>query len=240
MSVSNNVYEELRRRLITGHYDPGSPLKEEHVAADLGVSRTPVRAAIQQLVSEGLLESGAKRGAIVKEWREEDAEEIFQLRILLEGRATALAARKMLRDDIARMQSYNETIAEAVETKKPGYLDAIHQANLAFHMAPYEACGSAHLRMFGASLLEYPLVIGGFYIYSEADMQESIRQHTEIVSAIRAGNEDWARSAVSCHLSAAVVRFRRSRSNEAQRKRDTVGPSRGGPVPLRATSPRSA
>ena len=223
MSVSDDVYEELRRRLINGHYDPGLQLKEEHVAADFAVSRTPVRAALQKLVAEGLLAPGAKRGALVKEWREEEAEEIFQLRIMLEGRAAALAARRMNEADIERIRSYKDAIEDAVRRKPPGYLDAIHRDNLAFHMAPFEACGSPHLRMFGASLLEYPLVNGGFYIYSEEDMQESIRQHAEIFKAISAKDEDWAQAAVACHLSAAVQRFRRSRRDTAQRRsRETV------------------
>lgn len=203
---------------MTGHYDPGSQLKEEHVAADLRVSRTPVRAAIQRLVSEGLLEPAPKRGAIVKQWRKEDAEDIFGLRILLEGQAAALAAKNMNEASIERMRSINEDIQRAVKDAKPGYLDEVHKANLAFHLAPYEACGSAHLRIFGTSLLDYPLLVGGFYIYSDDDMQESIRQHTEIVSAIGAHDPDWARAAVTCHLSAAVRRFRRLRSDETTRR----------------------
>ena len=211
MKVSDRAHAELRRRLMTGHYDPGSRLMEETIAADLGMSRTPIRAALQRLVTEGLLESSPNRGVTVSEWRDSDIEDIFEMRVMLEGRACALSTRRITDADVDRMRDLNETIAEAVETRKPGYLDVVNEANLAFHMAPYEYCGSAHLRMFGTSLLDYPLLVGGFYIYSEADMAESIRQHAEIVSAMRARDETWAKAAVACHLSAAVARFRRSR-----------------------------
>ena len=211
MSVSDEVHTELRRRLIAGHFNPGQQLKEEHIAADLGVSRTPVRAAIQRLVSEGLLETGPKRGAIVSEWRDTDTEEIFELRVLAEGQAAAWATRHITDEEIDRMEALNTRIENAVRSKAKGYLEEIQTANLSFHMALYESCGSARLRLFGTDLLQYPLVTGGFYIYSDADALESIRQHTDIVNALRSRNSDWARSALTSHLCAAIERFRRSR-----------------------------
>lgn len=211
MSVSDDVHTELRRRLIAGHFDPGEKLREEHVAAELGVSRTPVRAAIQRLVAEGLLEAAPKRGAIVSEWRDSDTEEIFELRVLAEGQAAAWATRHITDEQLDRMDALNDRIARAVHEKRKGYLDEVQSTNLAFHMALYDACGSARLRLFGGNLLEYPLVIGGFFIYSDEDARESIRQHTEIVNALRSRNAEWARSAVTSHLCAAIERFRKSR-----------------------------
>ncbi|WMS44675.1 GntR family transcriptional regulator [Acuticoccus sp. MNP-M23] len=210
MNVSDKVHLVLRRRLMAGYYDPGAQLKEESVAADLDVSRTPVRAAIQRLIAEGLLEPAAKRGAIVTPWRIEDAEDIFNLRILLEGYGAALSTRNASDETFERMHRLNEEMAAAARSTAQDRLEIIHKANYAFHLAIYEDCGSAHLRTFGSSLLEYPLVIGGFYIYTDDDMDESIRQHTEIISALRARNAEWATAAIKCHLSAAIVRFRRA------------------------------
>jgi DNA-binding GntR family transcriptional regulator len=210
MNVSEKVCLTLRRRLMSGFYDPGAQLKEETVAADLGVSRTPVRAAIQRLIAEGLLEPAPKRGAIVTEWRRSDAEDIFNLRIMLEGYSASLAARKISEERIDRMEYLNRCIEEAVLRKDEHYLDVVHRANLEFHQIIYDSCGSGHLRMFGSSLLEFPMVIGGFYIYSDEDMAESIRQHREIVSSLRARNPEWAKAAITCHLAAAIERFRRS------------------------------
>lgn len=209
MSVSETVHLTLRRRLMSGHYDPGSQLKEEAVAKDLGVSRTPVRAAIQRLVAEGLLEPAPKRGAIVTQWRREDAEEIFNLRIMVEGYGASLAARLIGPEEVARLERLNEAMARAVREKQEGYLDEVHRLNLEFHTGLFEAGGNAYLRTFGTGLLEYPLVIGGFYIYSDDDMAESIRQHGELISALRAGNPEWAKAAMTCHLAAAIERFRR-------------------------------
>ena len=211
MSVSDDLHTELRRRLIAGHYDPGFKLREEHVASEFGISRTPVRAAIQRLVTEGLLEAAPNRGAIVSEWRDSDTEEIFELRVLAEGQAAAWAARNITYEQLDRMDALNARIAAAVDQKPKQFREEIQTANLDFHMVLYDACGSARLRMFGANLLDYPLVSGGFFIYSDQDAYESIRQHTEIVNALRSRNPDWARSAITSHLCAAIERFRKVR-----------------------------
>ena len=229
MSISDDVHAELRRRLITGYFDPGQKLKEEHVAADLGVSRTPVRAAIQRLVSEGLLEPALKRGAIVSQWCDSDLEEIFDLRCLTEGLAAAWATRHISSEEVDRMEGLNDQIAQAIQDQPSAYLDVLQSANLAFHTAIYEACGSARLRMFGSALLEYPLVIGGFFIYSDEDALESVRQHKEIVNALRARSAEWARSATTSHLCAALERFRRSRGVRYRQKgTNSRGPGNSG------------
>jgi DNA-binding GntR family transcriptional regulator len=210
VSVSDHVHLTLRRRLMSGHYVPGSQLKEEAVAADLGVSRTPVRAAIQRLITEGLLEPASKRGALVTQWRTQDAEDVFNLRIMLEGYSANLAAKLIDDEQLAELEALNAGILKAVQEKPEGYLDAIHRQNLAFHLGILAACGSVHLRNFGGSLLDFPLVAGGFYIYTDDDMMESVRQHGEVIAALRVRNADWARAAMTCHLAAAIERFKRA------------------------------
>ncbi|MCP1170395.1 FCD domain-containing protein [Limimaricola sp. ASW11-118] len=69
-------------------------------------------------------------------------------------------------------------------------------------MTSLSACGSARLRSFGASLLDYPLIMGGFFLYSDEDARQSVRQHAEIITALRARSPEWAESAVVSHLSA--------------------------------------
>ncbi|MBJ3774879.1 GntR family transcriptional regulator [Acuticoccus mangrovi] len=214
MNVSDTVHLKLKRRLMAGYYEPGAPLKEDAVANDLGVSRTPVRAAIQRLISEGLLEPAPKRGAVVTEWRREDAEDIFNLRILLEGYSASLAAQNISDEGIEELAAINARMAEAAEGKAEGFRDVVHLSNKAFHEGLLAACGSAHLRKFSTGLLEYPMVLGGFYIYNDDDMAESIRQHAEIIAGVRARNSEWARAAMTCHLTAAIERFRRAHANE--------------------------
>lgn len=214
MKVSDTVYAKLRRRLVSGYYDPGAQLKEEALAADFDVSRTPVRDAIARLTSEGLLTPAAKRGALVTPWRLENTADVFALRILLEGHGAYLCARNATDEQIAVLEQTCEEMELQFAEKKPDWIKKMDKGNLVIHEMLYEGSGSAHLRLSGKHLLEVPQVIGGFFIYEDADVEESLLQHREIVKAIRLRNGDWARSAVACHLNAALERFRRRSSED--------------------------
>lgn len=216
MSMSDDVHAELRHRLIAGQFSPGEKIREEHIAAELSVSRTPVRAAIQRLVAEGLLEAAPTRGAIVSPWGDSDIEEVFQLRFLTEGLAAEWAASRITDDALDEMKRLNRDIATAVREKPKAYLEAVQEKNFRLHLTIYEACGSARLRTFGLSLLEYPLTRGGFFLYSDEDALSSVRQHEEIIRAMEARNGTWARAAIVGHLSAALERFRASRGNRSK------------------------
>lgn len=214
MTVSEAVYSKLRRRLVTGFYDPGTQLKEEALAADFDVSRTPVRNAIARLTSEGLLTPAEKRGALVTPWRHENTAEVFALRILLEGHGAYLCAQNATDEQITLLEQTCEDMERHFAAKSPDWVKKMDLGNLYIHEMLYEGSGSPHLRLSGKHLLEIPQVIGGFFIYEDADVEESLTQHREIVKAIRLRNGDWARSAVACHLNAALERFRRRASDE--------------------------
>jgi len=214
MNVTETAYTTLRRRLTSNHYEPGVQLKEEAVATDLGISRTPVRAAIARLIAEGLLMPGEKRGAIVTPWRKESAEEIFNLRILLEGYAAFLCARHARKDQILAMQEHCERMEAAFDKKPKGWLEIMDQENRAIHGMLFEGSGSAHLRLSARHLLDIPMVMGGYYIFKDEETAESLRHHRELVKAIEAGNGDWARAVMACHLNAALARFLRKSNGD--------------------------
>lgn len=216
MNVTDTVYVNLRRRLVSGYYDPGTQLKEERLAHEFEVSRTPVRSAIARLISEGLLTPGEKRGALVTPWREENTADVFSLRALLEGHGAFLCARHATEEHIALLERTCDEMEQAFHNKATGWVKALDAGNRRIHEMFYDGSGSVHLRLSGRHLLEIPQVIGGFFIYDDADIEESLRQHREIVKAIRAGNGEWARSAVACHLAAALERFKRRTDGQTE------------------------
>lgn len=208
MKIGDSVYQTLRRRLVSGYYDPGTQLKEEVLAEEFHVSRTPIRSALARLMAEGLMTPGEKRGAIVTSWRVENTEDVFVLRSLLEGHGAYLCAKNATDDDIATLERTCEEMEHAYTHKITGWKTKLTEGNRVLHGMLYEGSGSPHLRLSGRHLLEIPQVIGGFFIYEDSDVEESLRQHREIVRGIKMRNGEWARSAVVCHLSAALERFR--------------------------------
>ena len=93
-AAADKAYEILKQRVVGGTYAPGAQLKEEHLARELEISRTPIRAALKRLVDDGLATADPNRGVRVAEWTEFDIEETFELRGLLEAHAAELAARR--------------------------------------------------------------------------------------------------------------------------------------------------
>ncbi|MGA2958142.1 MAG: GntR family transcriptional regulator, partial [Thermodesulfobacteriota bacterium] len=77
--VSERTYEYLRSRVLSGGFNPGDRLTEEHLAEELGVSRTPIREALHKLELEGLIKSLETRGFIIPRESNEEVEELFDL-----------------------------------------------------------------------------------------------------------------------------------------------------------------
>jgi len=127
-SLSTVAYEELRSRLRKGLVGPQDRLVDLEIAAQLGVSRMPVREALLQLVSEGYLVSTA-RGYRIPSLSRQDVLEVFELRRLLEPRAAAHAARDLTRGGIARLGA---ALSEARAAASAGDFSRLFQANIDF------------------------------------------------------------------------------------------------------------
>lgn len=130
--LADRVYNELRDNIGSHQIRPGERLQEVSLAAQLGVSRTPVREALARLESEGMIVVEG-RGFVVPELTDADIEEIYQLRFLLEPAAAALAVGEVgSPTDLASMSS---AVDEAVAADKAGDFRAFLEANSRFHHA---------------------------------------------------------------------------------------------------------
>jgi len=158
----NKAYEVLRQRLVGGHYIPGTQLKEEPLARELGLSRTPVRTALRQLVEDGLATDGASQGIHVAEWSEWDVEETFQLRMLLEPYAASLAAQRGGDALVAQLQQSNAQMAAAIATGGPEAIAQVQEANRGFHHALLGAAGSPRLRGMLETIIDMPIIVRSF------------------------------------------------------------------------------
>lgn len=201
------AYERIRERIITGHYGAGAHLKEEQVAVDTGVSRTPVREALRRLDAEHLVRFVPNRGAYVASWTASDIEEVFALRAMFEGHAAWRAATRITPEAIASL----EKCVAAIDAQMPGQSAeqrlAILDANQRFHAIVLEAAHSERLNKALSWLVQTPIVLKTFERYSPRDLESSNHHHREIIDAFRARDPHWARTVMDTHLRSALRRY---------------------------------
>jgi DNA-binding GntR family transcriptional regulator len=209
--AAGKAYETLKQRVVGGTYAPGAQLKEEHLARELRVSRTPVRAALKRLVEDGLATAGPNRGVRVSEWTEFDIEETFELRGLLESHAAELAARRGGAALADRLDELNQQMERAISEGKARLPERLQDINSRFHRAILEGSGSPRLRAMLAGLIDMPIVIRSHFISTLADKVQSLQHHRDLAAAVRAGDGELARQVMQLHLRVASHRFRRQR-----------------------------
>lgn len=110
-SLRGRVFSQLQNDILNGRYAPGDSLIETRLSEDMGVSRTPVREAIRQLELEGLVQSIPNKGAVVKGISSQDIEDIYTIRMMIEGLAARWAAEKITPEELAELK-------EAVELEE--------------------------------------------------------------------------------------------------------------------------
>ena len=104
--LKNHAYQIIKERLINCIYEPGSFINESQLAADLGLSRTPVREAINRLESEGLVKVMPKKGIFVSDIQLSDVLQIFQARIEIEPVALGMAAPHLPTEELLHFRLY--------------------------------------------------------------------------------------------------------------------------------------
>jgi DNA-binding GntR family transcriptional regulator len=209
----DRVYTRLRADILDGVHPPGARLGEAELAEVTGSSRTPVREALRRLEVEGLVEVLPHRGARVPDWTPEDLEEIYDLRMLLEGAAARRAATRVTASDVDRMDELCRQMDEAVEPGAGQDLDRVAELNAEFHDVIRVAAASGRLVSMLNAVVRLPLVMRTFHRYSPADLARSSAHHRELAAALRAHDGTWAESVMRAHvLAAKAVLLRAARA----------------------------
>lgn len=199
------VYETIKQRILDGLYAPHEYVRESTVAKELDVSRTPVREALRELVSEGWLEAIPHHGARVTAWTETDAREVFEIRLVLEPMAIAAACSRI---DESRL-AYLKTLARQMEAltasieDNPDARNEIAALNHEFHRELVEASGNKRLVNVLQSLVRTSVIRRNINQYNPDHLRRSMQHHAEILQAIEARNPAWAESMMRSHLLAA-------------------------------------
>lgn len=192
------VTEAIREQIVSGRYAPGDHLTEDHIAAELEVSRNPVREGLHILAAEGFVELEPRRGARVAAIRPERARELFEVRGVLEGLVAALAAARRSSDQLTALQALGDLGGEAVARAE---LDTLPMLNTQFHDLLAETAGNA---LLASTLQQLSGVIR--WIYAERlteRVNDSWTEHRAIIAAIAAGDATAARQLAEGHVAAA-------------------------------------
>lgn len=206
---SQQTYEILKKRIIAGHYTAGMQLKENHIAEDIGVSRTPVRTALKRLIDDGLAIAEEDRGVFVARWTRWDIEDMFRLRIRLEPFAARLAAERADAETITKLNQCNIQMAKAIKSvsKESNAIAEIQAANSAFHRLILDAAESQRLKSTLETMIDMPIITRSFFLYEIEDLQRSLQHHKDLVMAIEWKNGDLAEQIMSVHLLISNQRF---------------------------------
>ena len=130
MPARERTYQHLKSNILSGHFNPGERLTEEHLARKLGVSRTPIREALHKLESEGLIQSLVTRGFIVSRDSKDEMEELFDIRAILEGYLMRMICETVSEETLGQLDQIIEKAEEALGQKK---IEEVFKWNTQFH-----------------------------------------------------------------------------------------------------------
>lgn len=189
--------ELIREAIIDGRLQPGQRLKEEELARELGISRTPVREALLILQAEGLVDATPNRGASVRRHTPDDLDDLYQLRALLEGYAARRAATRISDDEVAGLRASCERFdALSMDAE----LRDLFKENLLFHNTILDAAGSARLAHMVRKVVELPLVYRSYIWYSQEQKRISAHYHRQITVALAAHDSERAELIMKEHI----------------------------------------
>ena len=195
-NTSVSVAEVIRQAIVEGRLAPGTRLKEEELARELGTSRTPVREALLVLQAEGLVDAARNRGATVRVHDAEDLDDMYRLRALLEGYAARTAAAHASESLVRELW----TSCERFEDVPDGDIHALVKENLVFHNAILDAAGSARVARMVRTVIELPLVYKSYIWYSPEQRRISSHYHRQIARAVEMHDAERAELVMKEHV----------------------------------------
>ncbi len=208
--AADKAYERIRASILSGQYPPGSHLKEEQIADETGVSRTPVREALRRLSSEQLVRFITNRGAYVTSWAPTDVEEVYQLRSMLEGYAAFRAASRISDTQVRTLQTLASEMEALSASRGAETNERMLELNQQFHTTIIDAASSERLRTLLSWLVEMPMLLKTYEKFDDEEVSRSNNHHRELIAAFSAHDPQWARNVMETHLRAAYSVYSRS------------------------------
>lgn len=195
--LSGRVFHSIRENILAGKYKNNEELKENSLAAELGVSRTPVREALRQLELEGLVRIIPNRGAFVEGFTQQDIQDIYEIRSRLEGLCAKKASLHITEDQLANLEE-NVYLTE-FHADKGNYAQVLELDNR-FHEILYEASNSKILKHELSAFHHYVERVRKITLSMPERVIKSNEEHKKIVEALRAHDAKLAEKLATSHI----------------------------------------
>jgi DNA-binding GntR family transcriptional regulator len=198
--LSEDVARYVRRRIFDGTYPAGKYVRLEQLAAELGISVTPVREALFQLSAEGLLDQQPRRGFVVHPVTRRDITDVSDVQAYIGGELAARAAENISDEQVGELESIQTQLEDAYRREDE---DGAVRLNHEFHRAINVAAESPKLAQLMSQITRYapesvfPIVAGW--------PKSSTRHHRQLLTALRRHDPALARAAMSEHLTAGAA-----------------------------------
>ena len=201
--LRNVVADRMRTGILEGRYKPGEWMRQEKIAQELGVSQMPVREALKELASEGLIEHVPYRGARVVDISANDVEDIYALRAFLESRAAGFAARQITPEELVELKQLQDEIEKY---SAPEHLVRYRELNRRFHELIFTASRRDYLiRTLKLLWAAFPTMLMGNYPRTASQPlvgrdSVDLLEHATIIDALEKGNASAAQETMKEHI----------------------------------------
>lgn len=197
-SLESEVYRRLRDLIVSGELAPGALYSMNELAAQLGVSRTPVAQAVVRLVDQGMVRVEHRRGLRVLETSSHDLAEIYQIRLLLEPPAVHRATSLMRRTDHHRLERALRALADVADG--PVNLREYLRRDARFHRVILEAAGNRRLVEYVDALRDLQMIRDLTTVDRTRPLVDVVADHERVYERIRLGDADGAQREMHSHI----------------------------------------
>jgi len=191
------VRETVRHAILSGELPSGTRLVQAELAEQLDVSTTPVREALRDLASEGLIRLDAHRGGVVHELSAEEFREIYAIRLVLEPYAMRRVVERITDEELDLVAAIHERTLADPNRDTASYVDS----NREFHLAIYDTAASPRLAAILKGLLDASVMYVSAGLRENPKARErALHDHSGIIDALRARDADKAAQAILDHI----------------------------------------
>lgn len=194
-ALYQDVAERLRQLIFARALEPGGWIDEMKLAAEFGISRTPMREALKVLATEGLVTMKLRRGAYVTEMSREDVAQVYHLLALLESDAAATVAARASSAQLAELQSLHVQLEKQVRRR-----DDFFAANERFHLALLQMAGNRWALQTALDLRKVMKLNRHHSLFKQGRLSESLHEHAALMQAIAGRDAEAAARLMQAHF----------------------------------------